>query len=81
MWESAAEAFDSLVNYADRQLRFPALEVMNLNMLHPTFRTLWQTAPTRLSSGTGVKKATASAHEIHIFPSKLLNQTRNVYNK
>lgn len=51
MWESAAEAFDSLVNYVDRQLRSAALEVMNLTMLHPTFRTNWPTAPTRLSCG------------------------------
>lgn len=45
MWENAAEAFDSPVNYADQRLRSAAAEVMNLNVPHPTVRRNWQTTP------------------------------------
>lgn len=51
IWENATEAFDSLVNYADGQLCSAVPEVMNLNMLHPTFKTNGQMTLNRLPSG------------------------------
>ena len=48
-WEKAAEAFDSLVNDAGQQAAFLFYcpRIMNLNLLHPTFRTNRQTAPSQ----------------------------------
>lgn len=81
IWENAAEALDSLVNYAgQRPLCSAAPEVMNLNMLHPTFRTNRQTTPNQGVTGDFVRKTSSwatLAYSIQIVPSKSIKWEEN----